>query len=505
MSNADRLADSRFATPVSRRTLLGSIAAGTLGCAAGSLGAAAQAAAETAAAAEQITEAQRLAQFAADISFDKLPTSTVVAVKRLLLDTLGCALGAIDSEPARIAAAVTPSLGPSERGATLIGSGRRVSASGAAFVIGTQVRFLDFLDVYFTKDVCHPSENIPPAIACVEEAGGSGRDLIEAIVVGYEAEARLCDVLAFPAINMHPASAAGFVVPLVAGKAWHQSAAVMAHGCVLGGARHLTLNALLAGDLSMAKALAYALSGAEAIMAARLAGQGFTGPLASLEWVFEKLAQAKPGSVRLALELADWRCERASLKRYPIQYALQAPVEAAVELHAKLQGRLDQVAEIVATMRPAQLANIADPSKFRPQNRETADHSLPACVAMALADGKLTDQQFAHERFRDADIVALLGKTKVAGSEDLNARFPRGRPAVIEVALADGTRHRVEVDVPLGDAARPFDEQTVTQKFRELAEPAIGVAGVQRVSELVDKLDTLTTLEPLMAALRRSS
>ena len=84
-------------------------------------------------------------------------------------------------------------------------------------------------------------------------------------MVGYEAEARLCDVLGFPSINMHPASAAGFVVPLVAGKAWKQTADVMAHGCVLGGARHMTLNSLLAGDLSMAKALAYSLSGAEAI------------------------------------------------------------------------------------------------------------------------------------------------------------------------------------------------------------------------------------------------
>ena len=255
----------------------------------------------------------------------------------------------------------------------------------------------------------------------------------------------------------------------------------------------------------MAKALAYSLSGAEAIMAARLAGQGFTGPLASLEWIFDKMAQGKPGSVRLALELSDWRFERASLKRYPIQYALQTPVEAAVELHGKLNGKRDQVAAITASMRRAQLLNIADPSKFHPANRETADHSLPACVAMALADGQLTDQQLARERFRDADIVALLGKTKVAGSEDLNARFPRGRPAVIEVALADGVRHRAEIDVPLGDAARPFDEKTVTEKFRELAEPAIGMAGVRKVMELVDKLDTLTTLEPLMAALRRSS
>src|SRR6185312_6518406 len=110
--------------------------------------------------------------------------------------------------------------------------------------------------------------------------------------------------------------------------------------------------------------------------------------------------------------------------------------------------------------------NIADPSKFKPANRETADHSLPACVAMALADGKLTDQQFEHNRFKDADIIALLGKTKAVGSDDLNQRFPRGRPAIIEVELTDGARHRAEIDVPLGDAARPFDEKTVTAKFR---------------------------------------
>ena len=100
--------------------------------------------------------------------------------------------------------------------------------------------------------------------------------------------------------------------------------------------------------------------------------------------------------------------------------------------------------------------------------------------------------------------MALLGKTKVA-ERRISISVFRGRPAIIEVVLADGTRHRAEVDVPLGDAARPFDQKTVTEKFRELAEPAIGTIGVQKVVELVDRLDTLTTLAPLMAALRRSS
>jgi 2-methylcitrate dehydratase len=254
----------------------------------------------------------------------------------------------------------------------------------------------------------------------------------------------------------------------------------------------------------MAKALAYALSGAEAITAARLAAQGFTGPLASFEWLFEKVAKAKPGAITLPLELADWRVERASLKRYPVQYALQGPVEAAVELHGKLTGKLDQVTAITATMRPPQLRNIADPAKFKPANRETADHSLPACLAMALADGKLTEEQFAHDRFRSPDITALLGRTKAVGSDELNQRFPRGRPAIVEVELADGTNVRATIDVPLGDAARPFDEQTVVAKFREQAEPVIGAGGVGNVIALVEKLDTLPTLEPLMQALRRA-
>src|SRR5689334_12819886 len=106
---------------LSRRALLGGAAA---------VAAAAGAAAPARAA---VTEAERLARFAAAISYDNLAPATVTAVKRLVLDTLGCALGAVDSETARIAETTAPSVAAGERGATIIGSGRRTSASGAAF------------------------------------------------------------------------------------------------------------------------------------------------------------------------------------------------------------------------------------------------------------------------------------------------------------------------------------------------------------------------------------
>src|SRR6478736_3518820 len=125
----------------SRRNLLGG-AVSLLACTSGPLQGATRAMAEGAGTPGRTTEAQRLARFASDISFDKLPPSTIAAVKQLVLDTLGCALGAIDSEPARIAETTAPSVASTEPGATIIGSGRRTTASAAAFVNGTQVRYL---------------------------------------------------------------------------------------------------------------------------------------------------------------------------------------------------------------------------------------------------------------------------------------------------------------------------------------------------------------------------
>jgi len=148
-------------------------------------------------------------------------------------------------------------------------------------------------------------------------------------------------------------------LPLVAGKAWHQSATVRRHGCVLGGSRQHGVETRCSPATSAWRRRWPIRSTAPRRSRRAACGAGVhPGRSASVEWVFEKMAKAQPGSISLALELADWRCERASLKRYPIQYALQAPVEAAVELHGKLKGRLDQIVGIVATMKPAQLATL---------------------------------------------------------------------------------------------------------------------------------------------------
>ncbi|MFC7736924.1 MmgE/PrpD family protein [Roseomonas sp. GCM10028921] len=438
----------------------------------------------------------QIADFVAAISLGNLPDSTVHAVKRLVLDTLGCAIGAVGAEPVRMLEAILPP--PRERGARCIGSGRRSTAEGAAGVNGALVRYLDFMDVYWSRDICHPAENISVALACVEEAGGDGRALIEAIVAGYEVQIRLCNAFSFQDRGFHHVSAAGFVVPFVAGKAWGQSADAMAHGSALGGIRHLTLGVLSHGKLSMAKAIGYPANAAEAITAARLAGAGFTGPLEAYEWLFSRTAGREEDPAAFALDLDRWRLEEVSLKQFPVQYALQAPVAAAIRLHGALQGRLEEVTAIRARVRPETLARAADPEKFRPTDRETADHSLPSCIAMALCDGVLTKHQFEAARFRDPDVMRLTALVEPIGDDGFERHFPTGRPGAVEVVLRTGERLEAVEEVPLGDRSRPMDDASVQAKFLALAKPVIGADRAARLIALVENLESQPRLDPLL-------
>ncbi len=440
----------------------------------------------------------RIAEFVAAIRLDELPDGTIRAAKRLVLDTLGCALGTVGAGPARMLEAILPPPGASA--AHCLGSGRATTAEGAAGVNGALARYLDFNDVYWSRDICHPSENIPAALACVEEAGVGGRALMEAIVAGYEVQLRLCDAFSFQDRGFHHVSAAGFVVPFVAGKAWGQSAATMAHASALGGIRHLTLGVLSHGKLSMAKAIGYPANAAGAITAARLAGAGFTGPLDAYEWLFGKTAGRAEDPAAFALDREAWRIERVSLKQFPVQYALQAPVAAAIRLHAALSGRLEEIVAIRARVRPETLARAADPAKFRPMDRETADHSLPSCVAMALCDGVLTEGQFGAARFRDADVMRLTALVEPIGDEALDRRFPTGRPGAVEVVLRNGETLAAIEEVPLGDRDRPMDDAAIRGKFLSLAEPLLGAAGAAQVAAIVEALEAQPSLTSLMEA-----
>ena len=444
---------------------------------------------------------QKFAEFALAVRYEDLPANVVASAKRVLLDTLGCAFGSVGSEPANIAETTIRKTFGEGNTATVIGYPRSATVEGALFVNGVLVRSLDMNDTYIGTEPLHPSEVIPTALALCEDQGRSGRDLIEAIVVGYEASTRVNDAISFLERGFHPLCAAAYGVPLIAGKVWGLPKEALANAVGISGARGFTSFVVNSGAISMMKAMGLAATAIDGVFATRLAAQGFTGPSGTLEWFASKMKPAKEGFA-VDLEVARYRLPRVAFKRFPVQIELQAVAEAGAMLSAKIKGRTQDIRTITVETYPGIIERVADPAKFRPQTKGTADHSLPVCLAMALLDGDVTVPQFEKDRWRGQDVVALVEKTSVKPGESLIAKLPKGRGASVEIVLADGQTWRETVEIPEGDALRPLSRASLERKFMNFAVPVVGKAVGQHVMSLVDGIEDLKNVQELTLQLK---
>jgi 2-methylcitrate dehydratase len=162
---------------------------------------------------------RKLAKFALDLKYEAIPERARREAKRFLLDSLGCALAALDLPDMRAAYRYIRALG-GRRQATIIGYGTKTNLPNAALMNSLLIRALDYNDIYWKQDPSHPSDIIPAALAPAEFKGLSGKELIVGIVLAYELEMRMC-LAAHPGIRevgWHHASLTQFVSPLVAGR-----------------------------------------------------------------------------------------------------------------------------------------------------------------------------------------------------------------------------------------------------------------------------------------------
>jgi 2-methylcitrate dehydratase len=181
---------------------------------------------------------------------------------------------------------------------------------------------------------------------------------------------------------------------------------------------------------------------------------------------------------------------------------LQAVAEAGASLSGKIKGREQDIRVITVESYPGIIERVADPAKFKPQTKGTADHSLPVCLAMALLDGDVTVAQFEKDRWRAREVMSLVEKTSVKPGEALIAKLPKGRGTNIEIVFADGPSLRETVEVPEGDSERPLSRASLERKFMNFALPVVGKAGAERIMSLVDGLEELKDIRELTRSLK---
>jgi 2-methylcitrate dehydratase len=450
-----------------------------------------------------VSNERRFADYALGLRYDDIPAATVEQLKDHLLDALASGYAAIGTDPAKIAEATFRATFPGPGNVSLLGGSRPISVEGAALVNGVLIRTLDYNDIYFgaTFDPIHPSDCIAAALACCEDAGASGRDLLAAIAVGYEAQIRMNDALTMTSRGFYYNEVIAVAVPLIAGRIWRMTADQIANAVAIAYSHQMTLLAVVYGKIGMMKTLPSADTALDALFDTRLAAAGFTGPDGVFDWVATHVQPAQKTLV-IDFDPQHFSIGKVGFKRFPLQGQLQAVVEAAVDLAPQLKGRLASIRSIDVGSYQYAVDNLADPPKYHPETSETADHSLPICAAMALLDGTVTVKQFDDGRWKAPDVLALASKITVSVNAALIAKVPKGNAASMDVHLDDGTTLSQVVEVPEGDPAKPMSRASLEGKFRDSAAPVLGAAHADRIVASVRALDTLADVRSFTRALR---
>ena len=438
-----------------------------------------------------MNETRTLAEFVAGLRYEDLPQAVIEQACRIVLDTVGCALSAWSEDPekSRIARDIAHAYA-STHGASVIGAaGVKAQPAFAALANGMLANAADNDDTHKRALLHTGSVVVPPALALAETEGLSGRELILALVAGYEVAVRV-----------------GMAVMPTHYRFWHSTATNGTFGAAACAAKMLALDADgvqralgLAGTQAaglntffesgdMTKSIHPGKAAFNGILSAQLARLGATSPPTMLEhpkgYLNAYSTEPKPEKLTEGLG-STWEILQNGFKYFPSILASHAPIQATLAIVQK--HRIDA----------AKIARITNETyntvKTHFSNKDVstvmaARVSVPYCIAIAAVDGRLTQAQFAAERINDPLVRKVLANTEVIADAELNKLYPDKFPARVTVSMQDGSAFQETVLFPKGDPQDPLSAAEIEEKFRGNADALLGTARAQQLLQAINSL-----------------
>jgi len=430
--------------------------------------------------------AEKLSDYAISVSYRDLSEDVKVEAKKRLIDSLGCAIGAFRAAPVKVARKVVVSGHPGSA-STVLGTGTKTSPDMATFVNGLMVRYFDYNDTYLSKEPAHPSDNISACLAVGEKESVDGGDLLAAIAVAYEAQCRLCDAADIRHRGWDHVCYGLVSGALGAGKLMGLPAGKLTHAVNISLNAHIAMRQVRAGELSEWKGASFANAARNAVFSAELAAEGMTGPSPIFEGEMGFFKQVS-GPFQLDAESFGGRTGKFKLvdtyiKYYPAEYHAQSAIWAAIEARKKA-GSMEGVSSVEVETHEAGYTILGkDREKWAPATKETADHSLPFMVGMALMRGRVDNSTYSRKNISDPKVLAFLKKIKVTEDKGLTAMYPRHIANRITLRMVDGKTITEQVDDPKGHPNNPMSREEVEGKFRRLTG---GLLDKSQASEILD-------------------
>ena len=263
---------------------------------------------------------------------------------------------------------------------------------------------------------------------------------------------------------------------------------------------NLALGQTRLGELSMWKGCAAANAARNGLFAAMLARDGLTGPQNTISgrWGLQRVLgpfEWAPFGGRGGA----FRIEHTHLKFYPAVVHAQSPVAAALKLHGRIKA--DDIKAITidsywVAKRYTDSERAA--SLWNPQTRETADHSLPYLLSLALTDGGIKSDSFSEARMRDPALKALMNRIRISENKSFTARFPNELVTRIEITTREGKKLEASAAYPKGHAKNPMTDADVESKFHMASEGVLPLARREDLLKLVWNLEQAPNLDTLI-------
>lgn len=446
--------------------------------------------------------ALELAHHLRSFSYEDLPLSAVEAAKKCITDFVAIALQGSRADSSKVLREVMMD-GTGKNESTILGTGKKSAAPVAALINGTAAHAVE-MDDFHREAAVHPGVVvIPAALAVAEELGKSGKDLLFAVIVGYEAMIRIGKASAGTPYErgFHPTSIFGAFGAAMAA-AFLYDLTIEQTGIALGIAGSFTGGLLeYKSNGSWTKRLNVGLAAQVGVNAARLARQGFTGPLTILEGRFGFLRAysndydleplKRPGE--------KFAVEEISFKPYASCRFTHSPVDAFLRVIRENGIEISEIEDISVETHAMAVRATMEPAgrKYRPQTAVDAQFSIPYCLGLAAVLGQISPDYFTPDYLHREDILRIASLVKATVNQKYTELFPEKNVARVTVITKHG-KFDAEVLDSKGDPENPLTEKELENKFKMLAG---GVISPERSKKLFETLSILEALPSLQAFL----
>jgi 2-methylcitrate dehydratase PrpD len=439
-----------------------------------------------------------LAQFSAELTYEKIPTSVIDHIKLCLLDTIGCGLFGSTLPWSRIIADFSKDLGGTQK-STIWGRNLKAPAPNAALANGTAVHSFEIDDLHKTSIVHPGGVAIVPALAMVEYIGGcNGEKFLTAIIAGYEVAIRVGMSVGASHLKrgFHPTGTNGtFGAAAAAGSILKLDSEKMTHALGIAGTQAAGLMA--AQFSAMVKRMHAGRAAQSGIYGALLAEKGLTGINNILEAEYGGYCSTMAGESNKNLLTKglgeDFETGQVGFKPYSAGGSTHTAHEAVKSIMEKNNITEDLIDKIIIHSTTVTYHHTS--WEYKPEGVTAAQMNMQYIVAVTALEGSIFIDQFTEEKIKDPKIIEFSRKVEVFPDPELDKLGPDFRHAIIaEVKTKDGKIFKQRVDTAKGSNKKPMTNNEIIQKYNILASK---VLSQNRVNELYDMILNIEKLNDI--------